>query len=98
FPPGWSEWNDRYRDTVRAYWRGDGGIIGEVASRLAGSSDIFQPAGRQPTASINFVTSHDGFTLHDLVSHERKHNEANLEGNRDGADDNRSWNCGTEGP
>jgi glycogen operon protein len=98
FPPGWSEWNDRYRDALRAYWRGDGGMIGALASRLAGSSDIFQPAGRHPTASINFVTSHDGFTLHDLVSYERKHNEANLEGNRDGADENRSWNCGTEGP
>jgi isoamylase len=98
FPPGWSEWNDRYRDALRAYWRGDGGMIGELASRLAGSSDIFQRAGRNPTASINFVTSHDGFTLHDLVSYERKHNEANQEGNRDGADENRSWNCGTEGP
>ena len=98
FPPGWSEWNDRYRDALRAYWRGDAGIIGELASRLAGSSDIFQRAGRNPTASINFVSSHDGFTLHDLVSHERKHNEANLEGNRDGADENRSWNCGSEGP
>jgi glycogen operon protein len=98
FPPGWSEWNDRYRDAVRAYWRGDGHIIGELASRLSGSSDIFQRGGRNPTASINFVTSHDGFTLHDLVSFERKHNEANLEGNRDGADENRSWNCGAEGP
>ncbi len=98
FPPGWSEWNDRYRDALRAYWRGDGGMIGALASRLAGSSDIFQPAGRHPTASINFVTSHDGFTLHDLVSYERKHNEANLEGNRDGTDENLSWNCGTEGP
>ena len=98
FPPGWSEWNDRYRDALRAYWRGDGHIIGELASRLSGSSDIFQRGGRNPTASINFVTSHDGFTLHDLVSYERKHNEANLEGNRDGADENRSWNCGSEGP
>jgi glycogen operon protein len=97
FPPGWSEWNDRYRDAVRAFWRGDGGIIGEIASRLAGSSDIFQRAGRNPTASVNFVTSHDGLTLHDVVSFERKHNEANLEGNRDGADDNRSWNSGVEG-
>ncbi len=98
FPPGWSEWNDRYRDALRAYWRGDGGVIGELASRLSGSSDIFQRGGRNPTASINFVTSHDGFTLHDLVSYERKHNEENLEGNRDGADENRSWNCGAEGP
>jgi glycogen operon protein len=98
FPPGWSEWNDRYRDAVRRYWRGDGNVIGELASRLSGSSDVFQRAGRQPTASINFVTAHDGFTLHDLVSYERKHNEANLEGNRDGADENRSWNCGAEGP
>jgi glycogen operon protein len=94
FPPGWSEWNDRYRDAVRAYWRGDGGQVGELAARLSGSSGIFQRSGRNPTASINFVTSHDGFTLHDLVSYERKHNEANLEGNRDGADDNRSWNAG----
>ncbi len=98
FPPGWSEWNDRYRDAVRAYWRGDGHIIGELASRLSGSSDIFQRGGRNPTASVNFVTSHDGFTLHDLVSYESKHNEANLEHNRDGADENRSWNCGAEGP
>jgi isoamylase len=97
FPPGWSEWNDRYRDALRSYWRGNEGLIGEIAARLAGSSDIFQRSGRNPTASVNFVTSHDGFTLHDLVSYERKHNEANLEGNRDGADDNRSWNCGAEG-
>ena len=98
FPPGWSEWNDKYRDAVRSYWRGDSGIVGQLASRLAGSSDIFQPAGRNPTASINFVTSHDGFTLEDLVSYERKHNEANQEGNRDGTDNNRSWNSGAEGP
>ena len=98
FPPGWSEWNDRYRDVVRSYWRGDDAQIGELAARLSGSSDIFQRSGRNPTASVNFVTSHDGFTLHDLVSYERKHNEANLEANRDGADDNRSWNCGVEGP
>jgi isoamylase len=94
FPPGWSEWNDRYRSAVRSYWRGDSGVIGELASRLAGSSDIFQRAGRHPTASINFVSSHDGFTLHDLVTYEHKHNEANLEGNRDGAEDNRSWDAG----
>ncbi len=97
FPPGWSEWNDRYRDALRAYWRGDAGMLGELASRLSGSSDIFQRAGRNPTASINYATSHDGFTLHDVVSYERKHNEENLEGNRDGADENRSWNCGVEG-
>ena len=98
FPPGWAEWNDKYRDAVRSYWKGDGGIIGELASRLSGSSDIFQRTGRGPTASINFVTTHDGFTLHDLVSYNDKHNEANLEGNRDGSDNNRSWNCGVEGP
>jgi glycogen operon protein len=98
FPPGWSEWNDKYRDAVRSYWRGDGGKIGELASRLAGSSDVFQHNGRGPTASVNFVTAHDGFTLQDLVSHERKHNGANHEGNRDGTDNNRSWNCGVEGP
>jgi glycogen operon protein len=98
FPPGWAEWNDKYRDSVRSYWKGEGGGIGEVASRLSGSSDIFQPAGRGPAASINFVTAHDGFTLEDLVSYSEKHNEANLEANRDGSDNNRSWNCGIEGP
>jgi glycogen operon protein len=98
FPPGWAEWNDKYRDAVRSYWKGEGGVIGEVASRLSGSSDIFQHAGRGPTASINFVSAHDGFTLHDLVSYSHKHNEANLEHNRDGSDNNRSWNCGVEGP
>src|SRR5205085_11876664 len=82
----------------RSYWKGERGIMGELASRLSGSSDIFQPAGRGPTASINLVTSHDGFTLQDLVSYEQKHNEANLEHNHDGSDDNRSWNCGVEGP
>jgi len=96
FPPGWSEWNGKYRDAVRSYWKGDGGVIGELASRLSGSSDLFQ--GRGPTASINFVTAHDGFTLHDLVSYNEKHNEANGEDNRDGESDNRSWNCGVEGP
>jgi glycogen operon protein len=96
FPPGWSEWNGKYRDAVRSYWKGDGGVIGELASRLSGSSDLFQ--GRGPTASINFVTAHDGFTLHDLVSYNEKHNEANGEDNRDGEADNRSWNCGVEGP
>ncbi|HEY5897573.1 MAG TPA: glycogen debranching protein GlgX [Burkholderiales bacterium] len=98
FPPGWREWNDKYRDAMRSFWRGDPGVIGELASRLAGSSDIFQPAGRNPTASVNFVTAHDGFTLHDLVSYERKHNEANHEANRDGSDNNRSANWGVEGP
>jgi isoamylase len=98
FPPGWAEWNDKYRDAVRSYWKGEGGVIGEVASRLSGSSDIFQHAGRGPTASINFVTAHDGFTLHDLVSYAHKHNEANLEHNRDGTDNHRSWNHGAEGP
>jgi glycogen operon protein len=98
FPPGWVEWNDKYRDAVRSFWRGDPGTVGELASRLAGSSDIFQPAGRSPRSSVNFVTTHDGFTLQDLVSYERKHNEANLEANRDGSDNNRSSNCGLEGP
>jgi len=98
FPPGWAEWNDKYRDAVRSYWKGDERAIGELASRISGSQDIFQPSGRAPTASIDFVTTHDGFTLQDLVSYERKRNEANLEGNRDGSDNNRSWNCGTEGP
>ncbi|MDD3650864.1 glycogen debranching protein GlgX [Immundisolibacter sp.] len=98
FPPGWAEWNDRYRDTMRAYWKGDGGLIGEFAQRFTGSSDLYQPSGRTPNASVNFITAHDGFTLHDLVSYNDKHNEANLEDNRDGTDNNRSWNCGAEGP
>jgi glycogen operon protein len=98
FPPGWAEWNDKYRDAARSFWRGDDGTIGELAARLAGSGDIFERSGRGPTASINLVTTHDGFTLQDLVSFERKHNEANHEGNRDGWDHNRSWNCGVEGP
>jgi glycogen operon protein len=98
FPPGWAEWNDKYRDTARSFWRGDEGTIGELAARLSGSSDIFERSGRGPTASINYVTTHDGFTLHDLVSYERKHNETNHEENRDGTDNNRSWNCGVEGP
>ncbi|MBV9191157.1 MAG: glycogen debranching protein GlgX [Betaproteobacteria bacterium] len=97
FPPGWVEWNDKYRSGVRSFWRGDAGTVGELASRLTGSSDIFQRAGRSPRSSVNFVTSHDGFTLEDLVSYERKHNEANGEGNRDGSDDNRSANYGAEG-
>jgi glycogen operon protein len=98
FPPGWAEWNDKYRDALRSYWKGDEGMIGELASRISGSQDIFQRSGRAPTASLNFVTTHDGFTLHDLVSYERKRNEANLERNHDGPDNNRSWNCGEEGP
>ncbi|MDP9084665.1 MAG: glycogen debranching protein GlgX [Pseudomonadota bacterium] len=98
FPSGWAEWNDRYRDTVRSFWRGDGGKIGELAERLAGSSDVFRHNGRKPTASINFPTAHDGFTLSDLVTYDRKHNQANLENNADGNNDNLSWNCGVEGP
>jgi glycogen operon protein len=98
FPPPWSEWNDKYRDAVRGYWRGDEGRLGELAHRLAGSSDLFEHNGRGPAASVNFVTAHDGFTLQDLVSYNDKRNEANHEGNRDGAHDNRSWNCGVEGP
>ena len=98
FPPGWSEWNDKYRDTVRSYWRSDEGMLGEFAHRLAGSSEIFERDGRRPWSSINFVTSHDGFTLEDLVSYDHKHNEANLEGNADGSNHNFGWNCGAEGP
>jgi glycogen operon protein len=98
FPVGWAEWNDRYRDVVRSYWKGDGGLIGELAYRITGSSDLYASSGRRPYASINFVTAHDGFTLHDLVSYNQKHNEANGEDNRDGTDNNRSWNCGAEGP
>ncbi|MBS1188593.1 MAG: glycogen debranching protein [Rhodocyclaceae bacterium] len=98
FPAGWSEWNDRYRDTVRSYWKGDDGQIAEIAFRIAGSSDLFAADGRRPTASINFVTVHDGFTLEDLVSYNDKHNEANQEDNRDGPNNNLSWNCGAEGP
>ncbi|MEZ5474810.1 MAG: glycogen debranching protein GlgX [Steroidobacteraceae bacterium] len=98
FPNGWSEWNDRYRDTVRAYWRGDGRLIGSMAERFAGSSDLFRHAGRKPTASINYLAAHDGFTLQDVVSYNEKHNEANLEANGDGQSDNLSWNSGVEGP
>ncbi len=98
FPLGWAEWNDRYRNGMRAYWKGDGGVIGEFARRLTGSSDLYGRAGRRPHASINFVTAHDGFTLHDVVSYNEKHNEANGEGNRDGHNENLSWNCGAEGP
>ncbi len=98
FPPLWSEWNGRYRDNVRSVWRGDHGHLGEFAARLTGSSDLYEDDGRRPHASINFVTAHDGFTLADLVTYEQKRNEANGEDNRDGTDDNRSWNCGIEGP
>jgi isoamylase len=98
FPVGWAEWNDRYRDTVRSYWKGVGGLVGDLAYRLTGSSDLYAHSGRRPYASINFVTAHDGFTLQDLVSYNDKHNEANGENNRDGNNDNRSWNCGVEGP
>jgi isoamylase len=98
FPPQWSEWNGRYRDTVRDVWRGEPAIVGELASRLTGSSDLYQDDSRRPGASVNFVTAHDGFTLNDLVSYNEKHNEANGEGNQDGENHNRSWNCGVEGP
>ena len=98
FPPGWSEWNDRYRDTVRRFWRGDGGLVGEFAARLTASVELFGRQGRRPWASINYVTAHDGFTLQDLVSYDVRHNEANGEGNRDGPAENHSWNCGVEGP
>jgi isoamylase len=98
FPVGWAEWNDRYRDTVRSYWKGDSGLVGDLAYRLTGSSDLYGHSGRRPYASVNFVTAHDGFTLQDLVSYNDKHNDANGEDNRDGNNDNRSWNCGTEGP
>jgi glycogen operon protein len=97
FPVGWSEWNDQYRDTMRAYWKGDGGLIGDFARRLTGSSDLYQRDGRGPCATVNFITAHDGFTLQDLVSYNDKHNEANGEDNRDGNNSNRSWNCGAEG-
>jgi glycogen operon protein len=98
FPPQWTEWNGKYRDTVRDYWRGEPATLGEFASRLTGSADLYETSGRRPVASINFVTAHDGFTLADLVSYNEKHNEANGEGNRDGESHNRSWNCGVEGP
>ena len=98
FPPLWSEWNGKYRDTIRDFWRGQPATLPEFASRLTGSSDLYQQDSRRPVASVNFVTAHDGFTLQDLVSYNHKHNEANGEDNRDGSDDNRSWNCGVEGP
>lgn len=98
FPVGWTEWNGKYRDCVRKFWKGDGGTASEFATRVCGSSDLYEHSGRRPYASINFVTCHDGFTLRDLVSYNQKHNEANGEENRDGADHNESWNCGHEGP
>ena len=98
FPPQWTEWNGKYRDTARDYWRGEPATLDEFASRLTGSADLYEHTGRRPVASINFVTAHDGFTLRDLVSYNDKHNEANGEGNRDGESNNRSWNCGAEGP
>jgi glycogen operon protein len=97
FPALWTEWNGKYRDTVRDFWRGEDATIGEFASRISGSADLYQHSGRRPVASINFVTAHDGFTLNDLVSYNEKHNEANGEDNNDGESHNRSWNCGVEG-
>jgi glycogen operon protein len=98
FPVGWAEWNDKYRDTMRAYWKGEGGVIGEFAQRLTGSSDLYNRSSRRPYASINFIAAHDGLTLADVVSYNDKHNEANGEDNRDGHNHNLSWNCGVEGP
>jgi isoamylase len=98
FPVLWTEWNGKYRDTIRRFWRGDSGIVSELATRLAGSNDLYARSGRRPYASINFITAHDGFTLADLVSYNEKHNETNLEDNRDGENNNLSWNCGVEGP
>ncbi|MHA6249587.1 glycogen debranching protein GlgX [Pontibacter sp. CAU 1760] len=98
FPPGWGEWNGKYRDCIRDYWRGADSMLGEFAERFTGSSDLYEDGYRRPTASINFITAHDGFTLNDLVSYNEKHNEANNEGNNDGESHNRSWNCGVEGP
>jgi len=97
FPPQWTEWNGKYRDTVRDFWRGEPGTVGEFAARITGSADLYESSSRRPFASINFVTAHDGFTLRDLVSYNEKHNEANQDGNRDGENHNRSWNCGVEG-
>ncbi|MFT4051376.1 MAG: glycogen debranching protein GlgX [Microbacterium sp.] len=98
FPPQWTEWNGKYRDTVRDFWRGEPATLGEFASRLTGSADLYEHSGRRPVASINFVTAHDGFTLRDLVSYNEKHNDANGENGNDGESHNRSWNCGAEGP
>jgi glycogen operon protein len=97
FPQGWSEWNDKFRNNIRAFWRGDAGAMGEFIRRFCGSSDIYQHRRRAPSASVNYICSHDGFTLNDLVSYQHKHNEANLENNRDGDNNNLSWNCGVEG-
>lgn len=98
FPVGWNEWNGKYRDTIRRFWRGDSGTVSEFATRLCGSADLYEPSNRRPYASVNFVTAHDGFTLQDLVSYNEKHNEANGEDNQDGESHNLSWNCGAEGP
>ena len=98
FPPGWVEWNDRFRDTVRAFWKGDDGQLADFAARMTASGDLFNQRGRRPYASLNFITAHDGFTLHDLVSYNDKHNEANDEDNQDGSNNNLSWNHGAEGP
>ncbi|HEY1005999.1 MAG TPA: glycogen debranching enzyme GlgX, partial [Sphingobacteriaceae bacterium] len=97
FPAGWVEWNGKYRDCIRDYWRGEDSVLAEFAERFTGSSDLYMDDFRRPTASVNFVTAHDGFTLHDLVAYNEKHNEANGEENRDGESHNRSWNCGAEG-
>jgi len=98
FPPGWAEWNGKYRDCMRDYWRGANSVLAEFAERFTGSSDLYKNDNRNPTASINFITAHDGFTLQDLVSYNDRHNVANKEDGKDGAQDNRSWNCGAEGP
>jgi len=98
FPPEWSEWNGKFRDTVRDFWRSQDGQLDQVATRVSGSPDLYGWSRRRPAASINLITAHDGFTLRDLVSYDTKHNQANGEANRDGTDDNRSWNCGMEGP
>src|ERR1700730_16911465 len=98
FPVLWAEWNGKFRDIMRSFWKGDGGLLCDFATRLSGSSDLYETGGRRPSASINFITCHDGFTLQDLVSYNQKHNEANGENNRDGTDNNMSWNCGAEGP
>ena len=98
FPPGWAEWNDKFRDTVRRFWKGDQGVVPDFVKRISGSGDLFNKRGRKPWASVNFVTAHDGFNLNDLVSYNDKHNEENGEGNRDGHSNNHSWNHGIEGP
>src|SRR6201999_3418021 len=98
FPPGWAEWNDRYRDTVRRFWRGDAGQLPDLAKRLTASGDLFDRRGRKPWASVNFVTAHDGFTMADLLSYAGKHNDANGENSRDGTNENYSANYGAEGP